>query len=170
MSVLKLTLGPVKNLRRVALPVEEHEFDENLHNFCSSMLDTMYHYEGVGLAAPQVGLNKRIILMDIFKGNIIGGGRPLALINPVIIEVSDEKISIPEGCLSFPDLSVEIERYSEVKVAWRTLHGQELSRVFRGLESIVLQHEIEHLDGKTIFDYLGKYERNRYIRKQLRKS
>jgi peptide deformylase len=126
------------------------------------MLETMYDAPGIGLAAPQVGVMKRLIVMDCIKD---GAPEPMVLLNPSVIWASEDQRSYEEGCLSIPDQYAEVKRPAAVKVRWLGLDGQEQERSFEGLWSTCVQHEIDHLHGKLFIDYLGPLKRQMITRK-----
>ncbi|MDB5658839.1 MAG: peptide deformylase [Cypionkella sp.] len=128
----------------------------------SDMLETMYEAPGIGLAAPQVGVMKRLIVMDCIKD---GPPEPMALLNPQVTWASEDLASYEEGCLSIPDQYAEIKRPSSVKVTWMDLTGALQERIFEGLWATCVQHEIDHLDGKLFIDYLGPLKRQMITRK-----
>ncbi|MDZ4312380.1 MAG: peptide deformylase [Cypionkella sp.] len=128
----------------------------------SDMLETMYDAPGIGLAAPQVGVMKRLIVMDCIKD---GPPEPMALLNPLVLWSSEDLASYEEGCLSIPDQYAEVKRPSSVKVGWMDLNGTQQERIFSGLWATCVQHEIDHLDGKLFIDYLGPLKRQMITRK-----
>lgn len=138
------------NIRKNGDPVlrmkarEVREIDDNIRRLVKDMFDTMYDANGVGLAAPQVGISKRIIVVDT-------GDLPIALINPVILERIGENTSV-EGCLSIPGVQGEVTRAERVSVKGTTLDGKEHEFHAEGLFARALQHEIDHLDGILFID------------------
>ena len=128
----------------------------------SDMLETMYDAPGIGLAAPQIGVMKRLIVMDCIKD---GPPEPMALINPQVLWSSEDLGSYEEGCLSIPDQYAEVRRPSSVKVGWMDLNGMMQERLFEGLWATCVQHEIDHLNGKLFIDYLGPLKRQMITRK-----
>lgn len=141
--IIRLEGDPV--LRDKAKPVPE--ITKNVLKLLDDMAETMYDAEGVGLAAPQVGISKRIIVMDCGDGLI-------EMINPEILEKSGEQNG-PEGCLSIPGLTAELKRANFVKAKGLNRHGEEIIVEGEGLLSRCLQHEIDHLDGILFTDYLN---------------
>lgn len=133
-------------LKRAAEEVQE--IDGSLVDICNDMLEAMYEAPGIGLAAPQVGISQRFFVYDFGEG-------PQALINPVISE-SDGDWEYEEGCLSVPGLSWEIVRPKQIHIVGFDLHGNERSIEADELESRLYQHELDHLDGKLLFDYLNE--------------
>ena len=132
-----------KVLRQTAKRVAN--IDDTLRSICASMCDTMYENNGVGLAAPQVGISKRIIVVD-------NNGKPLILINPEIVFFSDNKIEMEEGCLSVPEEVKTILRSESVKIKYRDTKGKPHIETYDGLIARVIQHEIDHLDGILMTD------------------
>ena len=128
----------------------------------ADMLETMYDAPGIGLAAPQIGVMKRLIVMDCIKD---GPPEPMALLNPHVLWSSEDLGSYEEGCLSIPDQYAEVKRPSSVKVGWMDLDGNPQERLFDGLWATCVQHEIDHLNGKLFIDYLGPLKRQMITRK-----
>ena len=128
----------------------------------SDMFETMYEAPGIGLAAPQIGVMKRLIVMDCIKD---GPPEPMALLNPQVLWSSEDLGSYEEGCLSIPDQYAEVKRPSSVKVGWIDLEGVPQERLFTGLWATCVQHEIDHLNGKLFIDYLGPLKRQMITRK-----
>ena len=128
----------------------------------ADMLETMYDAPGIGLAAPQIGVMKRLIVMDCIKD---GPPEPIALLNPQVLWSSEDLGSYEEGCLSIPDQYAEVKRPSSVKVGWMDLDGNPQERLFSGLWATCVQHEIDHLNGKLFIDYLGPLKRQMITRK-----
>jgi peptide deformylase len=137
---------------------------DDLRRLADDMLETMYAAPGVGLAAPQVGVLTRLIVMDCIKDKD-AAPRPMALINPAVVWRSEEMATYDEGCLSIPDQYAEIDRPAEVRVRWTGLDGIEQEEQFAGLWATCVQHEIDHLDGKLFIDYLGPLKRQMITRK-----
>ena len=128
------------------------------------MLDTMYHAPGIGLAAPQIGILSRIIVMDCEKEEA-AKRKPIVMINPEIVASSDEENIYEEGCLSIPEQFAEVKRPSSVQVKWLDKDGAEQLQEFDGLWSTCVQHEIDHLNGRLFIDYLGAIKRQLITRK-----
>jgi len=143
---LELRLYPDTILRDLAEPVEV--FDEVLEKFVTDMLVFMHSHKGIGLAAPQVGIRRRIIVADIGEG-------PLCMVNPKIIAASDRDCKT-EGCLSLPNLYVDIDRMAYLEVQGQNPQGHDLHLKAEGLLARVIQHEIDHLNGILICDYDGQ--------------
>ncbi|MBL4928321.1 peptide deformylase [Fuscibacter oryzae] len=128
----------------------------------ADMFETMYEAPGIGLAAPQVGVMLRVLVMDCAKD---GPPEPLVLLNPRVTWASEDLSSYEEGCLSIPDQYAEVKRPASVRVEWMDMDGQSQERVFDGLWATCVQHEIDHLDGKLFIDYLGPLKRQMITRK-----
>jgi peptide deformylase len=124
----------------------------------------MYHAPGIGLAAPQVGVNLRVIVMDCVKDPEVVA-RPMVLVNPEVVWRSEDISTYDEGCLSIPDIYYEIDRPAKVRVRWMDLDGATQEEEFDGLWATCVQHEIDHLDGKLFIDYLGPLKRQMVTRK-----
>jgi peptide deformylase len=155
-----ILIHPDPRLKKPCEPVAE--VTAELAQLAADMLETMYDAPGVGLAAPQVGVMKRILVMDCIKE---GPPEPMVLINPAVTWASEDLSSYEEGCLSIPDQYAEVKRPAQVKVRWTGLDGAEQERQFEGLWATCVQHEIDHLDGKLFIDYLGPLKRQMITRK-----
>ena len=157
-----ILLHPNPKLKKVCEPVVT--IDDALIKLSADMLDTMYHAPGIGLAAPQIGILSRIIVMDCEKEE--GAKRkPIVMINPEIVASSDEENIYEEGCLSIPEQFAEVKRPSSVQVKWLDKDGAEQLQEFDGLWSTCVQHEIDHLNGRLFIDYLGAIKRQLITRK-----
>ena len=157
MSVLDLLYYPDERLHQKSSPVTE--FNEELNNLVENMFETMYMEEGIGLAAPQVNVFKRIIVIDV--ENEKKPENQLVLINPEIIAKEGEA-GIDEGCLSVPGLRSHIDRAEKVTVKAQNLKGETFEVKADGLLAISMQHEIDHLNGVLFIDYLSPMKRNLY--------
>lgn len=160
--IRNILIHPDPRLKRLSDPVTDISSD--LLTLAEDMLSTMYDAPGVGLAAPQVGVNKRLFVMDCVKDPAVAP-RPLVLINPKITWSSEDLTTYEEGCLSIPDQYADVERPSEVKVQWIDLDGNTQEEQFAGLWATCAQHEIDHLDGKLFIDYLRPLKRQMITRK-----
>ena len=124
------------------------------------MLDTMYHAPGIGLAAPQIGVNARLIVMDCAKReDEEAAPQPIAMVNPEITWASDEVREHEEGCLSIPEIYAPVTRPESVTVRWTGLDGDAREATMNGIWATCVQHEIDHLNGKLFIDYLGPMRR-----------
>ena len=161
MAVRPILVIPDQRLRSVADPIAE--VDEEIRTLAKDMLDTMYDAPGIGLAAPQIGVLKRIVVIDV-----AGEGEkpdPMVLINPEITRFGDEVQVTEEGCLSIPELYYEVERPSEVTVKYTDLDGKEVVKDADGKLAVCIQHELDHLDGVLYIDYLSRLKRDRVLKK-----
>ncbi len=138
------------------------EFDGELRKLAEDMLETMYDAPGIGLAAPQIGMMKQVLVMDCIKD---GPARPMVLVNPKVVWASEDLSTYEEGCLSIPDQYAEVQRPAEVRVEWQGLDGRSQEEHFSGLWATCVQHEIDHLKGKLFIDYLGPLKRQMITRK-----
>jgi peptide deformylase len=157
-----ILIHPDPRLKKLCDPVAQ--VTPELAKLAQDMLDTMYDAPGIGLAAPQIGVMKRIIVMDCVK-DPAEAPRPIVLFNPEIIWSSEDRSSYEEGCLSIPDQYAEVERPAEVRVRWMGLDGAVQDEQFAGLWATCVQHEIDHLDGKLFIDYLRPLRRQMITRK-----
>ncbi len=155
-----ILIHPDPRLKKACDPVSE--ITPELRVLAADMLETMYAAPGVGLAAPQVGVTKRLLVMDCAKE---GPPDPLVLLNPQILWASEDVSAYEEGCLSIPDQYAEVKRPASVTVRWTDLDGTPQERTFEGLWATCVQHEIDHLDGKLFIDYLGPLKRQMITRK-----
>ena len=157
----KVVMIPNKALKTVASLVEEDEFGENLERVMSNMAQTMYGNNGVGLAGNQVGLLKRVLVADIGEKY----GTDLAkMVNPVIVESSEETAEMEEGCLSLPGFFINVKRPLWVSVEYRDPQGGHHKENFVGAQAHVVQHEIDHLEAITLLDQ-SSYHKKRYLKK-----
>lgn len=164
MSVLKLYEYPEEVLRQKCAKVSK--VDDDLRCFLDDMLETMYVDKGCGLAAPQVGVTKRIIVLDDNPSDEDKSARhPMYLINPEIIWHSEETVLFNEGCLSLPGQRAEVERFEKVRVHYIDYNGNEQEVLADDLLAIILQHEIDHLDGILYIDHLSRLKRTRLLNK-----
>jgi peptide deformylase len=158
--ILDILIHPDPRLKK---PCEQIvEVTQDLRSLARDMLETMYDAPGVGLAAPQVGAMKRLIVMDCIKD---GPPEPMVLLNPQVIWSSEDLSAYEEGCLSIPDQYAEVKRPALVTVQWLDLEGASQERTFEGLWATCVQHEIDHLDGKLFIDYLRPLKRQMITRK-----
>lgn len=159
----EIVLSPDERLRTECAPVET--IDDEVKDIAKRMAKAMYKYEGCGLAAPQIGVLRQIVVVDCEWDGERGPKNPLFLINPVIVEQSDEKAKGFEGCLSVPGVSFEIERSTSVVVRALDLEGRLIQyEAANNLLCVCLQHEIDHLHGITMLERLAPEERLRGMR------
>lgn len=162
MALRKILLHPDPRLKKTADPVLA--VNDDLRRLADDMLETMYDNLGLGLAAPQVAVMHRMLVIDCAKDEDETSD-PMVLINPRITWSSEERSLHEEGCLSLPDQYGEVERPTEVEVEWMGLDGKTVRERFDGLWATCVQHEIDHLDGKLFIDYLKPLKRQMITRK-----
>ena len=165
MSIKDIITVPDEILKKVSAPIEKVGLNEK--ELIQDLFDTMYKANGIGLAAVQVGILKRILVIDISTKD--EKKKPMSFINPVIKKVSSETSIYEEGCLSIPDTFIEIERPKICEVEFVDINGKKNNFKCDGLLSTCLQHEINHLEGKLIIDHLSKLKRD-FIIKKISKS
>ena len=163
MALLTILTYPDPRLHTVAKPVAV--VDERIRQLIADMTETMYEAKGIGLAATQVDVHERVIVIDVSEEH----NQPLALINPVIEWASSDRIKGEEGCLSVPGIYDGVERAHQVRVSALDQQGQPFTVEAEGLESICLQHEIDHLQGKVFVEHLSFLKRTR-IRSKILKA
>ena len=156
-----ILIHPDPRLKKLCDPVMQITAD--LRKLAADMLETMYDAPGIGLAAPQVGVTKRLLVMDCMK--LPDTPRPMVLINPVVTWTSADLATYEEGCLSIPDQYAEVQRPDKATVRWMDLEGTMQEETFEGLWATCVQHEIDHLNGKLFIDYLGLMKRQLITRK-----
>ncbi len=161
MALRPILTIPDPILRKRAKPVER--VDEGLRRLASDMLETMYDAPGIGLAAPQIGVSRRLIVMDPAKDE--APKTPLVMVNPEILARSEEMRMHEEGCLSIPDFTAEIERPARTRVAYIDQAGKSQEVELEGIWSTLVQHEIDHLNGVLFIDYLSRLKRDMVVRK-----
>ncbi|MEP5760694.1 MAG: peptide deformylase [Litoreibacter sp.] len=160
-----ILLHPDPRLKKVSKPVVD--LTDELKALADEMLVSMYAAPGIGLAAPQVGVLERLIVLDCEKEDG-ATARPMVMFNPVVTSKSDELSVYDEGCLSIPDQYAEIERPEAVSVDWIDSDGVPRSETFDGLWATCVQHEIDHLDGILFIDYLKPLKRQMITRKMVK--
>ncbi|MEE4191106.1 MAG: peptide deformylase [Halieaceae bacterium] len=163
MALLNILEFPDPRLRTVAEPVTE--FDGVLSQLIDDMFETMYEAPGIGLAATQVDVHKRVIVIDVSEGR----DQPLVFINPEVEVLDQELDEYDEGCLSVPGFYETVQRPQHVRVTAQDRDGTAFTMEPEGLLAVCIQHEIDHLDGKLFVDYLSSLKRTR-IRKKLEKQ
>ena len=162
MAKLKIYEYPHPILKKKAVQLEKEEFNAELKQLLEDMLETMYAEAGVGLAAPQVGISKRVVVIDVEQDE---EGNPRYFVNPEIIWHSEEKVCGPEGCLSVPDQRAEVERFAAVKVRYFTPEGEEKELEAEGFLAVAVQHELDHLDGILYIDRISRLKRQMLVKK-----
>ena len=168
MTIKEIITVPDEILKKVSEPIEKIGVNEK--KLIDNLFDTMYNSNGIGLAAVQIGILKRILVVDV--SNKDEKNQPIVLVNPVIKNLSDEKSIYEEGCLSIPETFVEIERPKICEVEYINEKGLKKILKCDGLLSTCVQHEINHLDGKLIIDNLSKLKKDFIIKKisKIKKS
>ena len=166
MSKKKIIIEPDPILRKKSENLEK--VDDDLKKLMDDMLETMYEAPGIGLAAVQIGILKRLIVVDISKED--KKKNPLFLINPKITHTSKKVSVYEEGCLSLPGFFAEIERPSECHIDFIDYHGKEKSLKASGLLSTCIQHEVDHLNGILFIDYLSKLKKDMIIKKLIKQK
>ncbi|WP_084861880.1 peptide deformylase [Salibaculum halophilum] len=165
MTLRPILIHPDPRLKKVATPVAE--VTDEVRRLADDMLETMYDAPGIGLAAPQVGVADRLLVMDCVK-DPEATPEPMVLINPEIVETSEETGVYEEGCLSIPEHYADVERPVAVTVKWLGLDGRTHSEHFDGLWATCVQHEIDHLNGKLFIDHLKPLRRQMITRKMVK--
>ena len=164
MTVREIVKLPDKRLRLVSEPVKR--IDAGVRKLVEDMFATMYAAPGIGLAAIQVGVAKRVVVMDLSKRE--DEHKPLAFINPEITWTSEEKATHEEGCLSIPEYYEEVERPERVKVKYLDLDGKAHEITAKGLFATCIQHEVDHVNGVLFIDHISKLKRDRVIKKFIK--
>ncbi|WP_372603486.1 peptide deformylase [Actibacterium sp.] len=162
MTIRPILIHPDPRLKTVASPVGD--ITDELRQLGRDMLETMYDAPGIGLAAPQIGVLSRVLVMDCIKEEG-AAPRPMILFNPEITWSSEDVSTYEEGCLSIPDQYAEVDRPAEVEVRWIDENGAPREEHFKGLWATCVQHEIDHLNGKLFIDYLKPMRRQMITRK-----
>ena len=166
MALLPIIETPDPLLRRISKPVEA--VDDDLRTLIADMFDTMYAAPGIGLAAIQVGVPKRVLVIDLQEPEEEGGDPvrdPMVFINPEILEASDTFQVYSEGCLSVPDQYAEVERPDRIRARWLDEKGETHDEELDGLLGICLQHEMDHLEGILFIDHLSRLKRDMVLKK-----
>lgn len=162
MAVLEVLHFPDARLRKKALVIEA--IDDDIRTLAADMVETMYAENGIGLAANQVNVQKRLIVIDLS----LTKSEPVIMVNPEITAVSGVE-QMQEGCLSVPEIYETVERAEKIQFRYLTLENQRIEQEADGLLAVCVQHEIDHLNGKLFIDYLSPLKRNR-IAKKLEKQ
>ncbi|MDA7425125.1 peptide deformylase [Thalassococcus lentus] len=160
-----ILIHPDPRLKKVAKAVDD--MSDDLRVLADDMLETMYAAPGIGLAAPQIGVMSRLIVLDCVKSEE-EEPRPLVMFNPRVVAASDEQNVYEEGCLSIPDQYADVERPKIVDVEWMDVNGNLKKETFDGLWATCVQHEIDHLEGKLFIDYLKPLKRQMITRKMVK--
>ena len=163
MAIRNILVYPDKRLREVSKPVTE--FDDDLGNLVRDMAETMYDAPGIGLAAIQVEVAKRVVIMDLSESR----DDLKVFINPEITDLDQGVIEMEEGCLSVPGIYATVERASKVRINAMDVNGNPFETEADEILSVCIQHEVDHLNGKVFVDYLSRLKRDR-VRKKLKKE
>ena len=169
MTLLRIYETPDPMLRQISTPVEK--FDAALRALIRDMFETMYEAPGIGLAAVQVGVPRRLLVMDLQEPSDPDDEdsppvkQPRVFINPEILSHSDEEVPYTEGCLSVPDQYAEVMRPDHIRARWLDEHGMAHEEDLDGLLAICLQHEMDHLEGILFIDHLSKLKRDMVLKK-----
>ena len=173
MAILRIIEMPDPLLRQISTPVEE--VTDETRALIADMVETMYDAPGIGLAAVQVGVPKRLLVIDLQEPAEEGGEpvkSPMVFINPEIVSASDTVQLYNEGCLSVPEMYAEVERPDRVRARWLDAQGEAHEEELTGLLAICLQHEMDHLEGVLFIDHLSRLKRDMLLKKlaKLRKE
>jgi peptide deformylase len=166
MALLPIVEVPDPRLKQVSAPVET--VDDEVRALIADMFETMYAAPGIGLAAVQVGVPRRVLVIDLQEPEEEGGEPvrdPRVFINPEIVEHSDRDVPYLEGCLSVPDQYAEVDRPDRIRARWLDEHGVAHEREIGGLLAVCLQHEMDHLEGILFIDHLSRLKREMILRK-----
>jgi peptide deformylase len=169
MAMLTILEAPHPTLSKVARPVRDNEFEEDLRTLLNDMTETMYIAPGVGLAAPQIGDSRRILVVDPGNDDDEAERMLLHIVNPILLEHSEDKISYEESCLSVPEYYLKMKRYRCIKLQYQDGFGEKQERWFEDFPAIVIQHEMDHLEGITLLEHSSRFMKNRYVKKQSKR-
>lgn len=162
MAILNILHFPDPQLRKKATPIKT--VDEDIQNLAKNMLETMYANHGIGLAATQVNIQQRLVVIDLSENK----DQPIYLVNPEILQL-EGNIPSQEGCLSIPEYYDTVNRAEKISYCYQDLRGKQIELTASGLLSVCIQHEIDHLDGKLFVDYLSPMKR-RILSKKIEKK
>ena len=166
MAMLPIVEVPDPRLRQISSPVEE--VDDEVRALVADMFETMYAAPGIGLAAIQVGVPKRLLVIDLQEPEEEGGEPvrdPRVFINPEIVQASDQEVPYTEGCLSVPDQYAEVDRPDRIRARWLDVEGKPHEEDIEGLLATCLQHEMDHLNGILFIDHLSRLKREMILKK-----
>jgi peptide deformylase len=163
MALLTILSYPDPRLHTVAKPVAV--VDDRIRTLAADMIETMYESKGVGLAATQVNVHERVVVMDVSEEH----NQPLVMINPELLWKSVERIKGEEGCLSVPGIYDFVQRAEQIRVRAQDQDGQWFEQQAEGLLAVCIQHEMDHLDGKVFVDYLSRLKRDRIKTKLIKR-
>ena len=166
MAILPIVEIPDPRLRQISKPVEQ--VDDDLRRLIDDMFETMYAAPGIGLAAIQVGVPKRVLVIDLQEQETEEGEPirdPRVFINPEILETSDHEVPYNEGCLSVPEMYAEVDRPDRIRARWLDRDGSQREEEITGLLAVCLQHEMDHLNGILFIDHLSRLKREMLLKK-----
>ena len=166
MAILPIVEVPDPRLRQISKPVER--VDDDLRRLIDDMFETMYAAPGIGLAAIQVGVPKRVLVIDLQEPEEEGGEPvrdPRVFINPEILETSDHEVPYNEGCLSVPEMYADVDRPDRIRARWLDRDGTQKEEEITGLLAVCLQHEMDHLNGVLFIDHLSRLKREMLLKK-----
>ena len=166
MAIRPIVEVPDPRLREISKPVEGG--DDELRKLVADMFETMYEAPGIGLAAIQVGVPKRVLVIDLQEPEEEGGEPvkdPRVFINPEILQTSDQDVPYTEGCLSVPEQFAEVDRPDKIRARWMELDGKVREEEIDGLLAVCLQHEMDHLNGVLFIDHLSRLKRDMVLKK-----
>jgi len=166
MAIREIVEVPDPRLRQISSPVEE--VTDEVRELVSDMFETMYAAPGIGLAAIQIGVPQRILVIDLQEPEEEGGEPvkdPHVFINPEIVQHSDQEVPYTEGCLSVPDQFAEVDRPDQIRARWLDLEGKQHEEEIEGLLAVCLQHEMDHLNGVLFIDHLSRLKRDMILKK-----
>ena len=166
MAILPIVEVPDPRLRQISTPVEE--VTDETRVLIRDMFETMYAAPGIGLAAIQVGVPRRLLVIDLQEPEVEGGEpvrRPLVFINPEIVENSDREVPYTEGCLSIPDQYADVDRPDRIRARWLDENGTPHDEEIDGFLAVCLQHEMDHLNGILFIDHLSRLKRDMVLKK-----
>jgi peptide deformylase len=166
MAILPIVEVPDPRLRQISQPVEQ--VDDDLRRLIDDMFETMYAAPGIGLAAIQVGVPKRVLVIDLQEPEEEGGEpvrKPLVFVNPEIVETSEQEVPYNEGCLSVPEMYAEVDRPDRIRARWLDRDGVAHDEEITGLLAVCLQHEMDHLNGILFIDHLSRLRREMLLKK-----
>lgn len=164
MALLEILFAPDPRLKKKASPVEK--VDASVRKLMNDMLETMYQAHGIGLAAPQVGVCKRVIVVDVAREE--DEPRPLSMANPEIVWASDDKATREEGCLSLPEQYAEVTRPARVRVRYLDQENEIRELEAEGILAVCLQHEMDHLEGTLFVDHISTLKRGMIMRRLVK--
>ena len=161
MTIRPILTAPDPRLKAVSEPVGK--VDDSIRKLVADLIDSMYEANGIGLAAVQIGVPKRVLVMDLAQQE--GKKDPKAYINPKILWASDEKVTTEEGCLSVPDIWDDVKRPARIRAEYQDEHGKKHAIEADGLFACCLQHEMDHLDGVLFIDHISRLKRSMALKK-----